>query len=373
MPYANIVSIVINGGTSRMRSILICLLFLLIACVMAWAQQEQQDLMSAAAEVEKALKDIGIEAAKAKFEELASQREGILFDVDEFISLGRQLVQTGRPSDAVHILELAAGAFEDSWILQQVLAQAYFADGDEAGSIEHAQKMREIRNRATLADFIAQNKGRLATSADEVVRRHIAAIGGEEAWRAINTMVVKFRVQGGGVDFRIVRMYKRPHFFRQGMEGGARFTATNGERVWSVGPNGWTQIQNNAYIRMASMSDGFIDYQQLGITYELIGLDIIDGSPVYQLKRTFSDGIEQDLFFSVESGLLIETLEEYVQGSPFIHSYKSHWNYRDVGGVKIPHVFIRNVGALGPPHGGVVEEVQINVPLDDALFVPPES
>lgn len=191
-----------------MRSILICLLFLLIACVMAWAQQEQQDLMSAAAEVEKALKDIGIEAAKAKFEELASQREGILFDVDEFISLGRQLVQTGRPSDAVHILELAAGAFEDSWILQQVLAQAYFADGDEAGSIEHAQKMREIRNRATLADFIAQNKGRLATSADEVVRRHIAAIGGEEAWRAINTMVVKFRVQGGGVDFRIVRMYK---------------------------------------------------------------------------------------------------------------------------------------------------------------------
>jgi hypothetical protein len=27
------------------------------------------------------------------------------------------------------------------------------------------------------------------------------------------------------------------------------------------------------------------------------------------------------------------------------------------------------VGSLGPPHGGVVEEVKINVPLDDALFI----
>jgi hypothetical protein len=41
-------------------------------------------------------------------------------------------------------------------------------------------------------------------------------------------------------------------------------------------------------------------------------------------------------------------------------------------GIKIPFVFIRNVGPLEPPHGGVVEEVRINVPLDDALFLPPE-
>jgi hypothetical protein len=28
---------------------------------------------------------------------------------------------------------------------------------------------------------------------------------------------------------------------------------------------------------------------------------------------------------------------------------------------------------LGPPHGGVVEKVQINVPLDEALFLPPKD
>jgi len=49
------------------------------------------------------------------------------------------------------------------------------------------------------------------------------------------------------------------------------------------------------------------------------------------------------------------------------------WDYRKVGGVKIPYVFIRNVGSMGPPHGGVMEEIRINMPLPDTLFLPPEN
>ena len=51
---------------------------------------------------------------------------------------------------------------------------------------------------------------------------------------------------------------------------------------------------------------------------------------------------------------------------PLIH------NYREVDRVKLPFVFMRNMGSLEPPHGGVVEEVRINVPLDDSLFLPPD-
>jgi len=356
-----------------MKCVLSCLSILLIACGLVWAQQEQQDLPSAAAEVERALRDGGIEAATARFRELILQRANFSLDAHEFVTLGRKLVLEGDPAYAVQILELAAEEFEDSWLLQQVLAQACFANGDEAGSTEHVQNMQDIRDRANLADFIAQNQGNLARTADEVIRRHVDATGGEEAWRGINTMIVTFCAHGGGREFRQVRMYKRPHFYRQGVEGSNQFTATDGERVWRVGPDGWTQIEGNAYIRMGSMDGGFIDYLRSDISYELIGLDMIDSSPVYHVKRAFSDGFEQDLFFSVESGLLTEILSEYVQGSPFMYSYMSYWHYRDVGGVKIPYVFIRNVGSLGPPHGGVVEEVQINVPLDDALFMPPEN
>ena len=49
----------------------------------------------------------------------------------------------------------------------------------------------------------------------------------------------------------------------------------------------------------------------------------------------------------------------------------SYWDYRDVGGVRLPHVTIRSVGDLGPPHGLVLESVEINVELPDSLFLPP--
>jgi len=70
---------------------------------------------------------------------------------------------------------------------------------------------------------------------------------------------------------------------------------------------------------------------------------------------------------------LTEIRSDYIQSWPFMKSFLTQWNYKEVEGIKIPFVFIRNVGSLEPPHGGVVEEVRINVPLDDALFIPPDQ
>jgi hypothetical protein len=109
------------------------------------------------------------------------------------------------------------------------------------------------------------------------------------------------------------------------------------------------------------------------VSYTFIGLEFLESSPVYHLRRTFRDGYQEDLFFSAITNLLTEIRSDYIHGQSFMESYKSLWNYREVGGIKIPYIFIRNVGSLGPPHGGIVEEVKINVPLDDALFIPPKD
>ena len=103
-----------------------------------------------------------------------------------------------------------------------------------------------------------------------------------------------------------------------------------------------------------------------------MGFDYFNGSPVYHLRRTFRDRCVEDLYFSARTNLLTEIRSDYVQSMPFMKSFQSLWNYRDVDGVKIPFVFMRNMGPLEPPHGAVVEEVRLNVPLDDALFLPPD-
>jgi len=347
------------------------------ASFVIFAQEEAaRNKESAAAVIEQVMEETGIDGAKAKFFLLKTKKEDYSFVEAEFTALGNKLIQAERPQEAVAVLEMAAEIFPNSANVYRLMAVAHYAAGEAEQSLEVIAKMRSIRDEATLADFLKKNEGKLAETAEEVIERHIEATGGREAWKAVKTMVLVFSVQSTrGLQTRMVRMYKRPLFFRQGLENGGQFTSTDGESVWSVSDKGWRKLEGNMhpYIRMASIDNWLIDYSTKKVSYTFIGLEFLESSPVYHLRRTFWDGYQEDLFFSALTNLLTEIRSDYIQGQPFMESYKSLWNYREVEGIKIPYIFIRNVGSMGPPHGGVFEEVRINVPLDDALFVPPKD
>ena len=198
----------------------------------------------------------------------------------------------------------------------------------------------------------------------------VAATGGEKAWRQVKTMTVTFSTHDtSGNRGSLVRYYKRPGFYRQGFEGGRSFNATDGKTVWRVSDGEWQEIEDTAYIRMSSVDDFFIDTAAAGVTYDWVGVEIVNNAPVYHLRRTFRDNYREDLYFSVAAGYLTEKLTPYNIGP----TYFTFWDYRQVGDSLVPHVLIRNMGDMAPPHGLVLKEVRINVPLDDSLFVKPEK
>jgi hypothetical protein len=338
--------------------------------------QEESTKESAAVVIEQVMEEIGVDGAMAKFFQLKTKKEDYSFIEAEFTALGNKLLQAGRPHEAVSALEMAAEIFPNSANVYWLKAVAHYAAGNAEQSLKVIAKMRSIQGEAILVDFLNRNEGKLAATAEEVIERHIEATGGREAWKAVKTMVLVFSIQSTrGLQTKMVRMYKRPNFYRQGLESGGRFTSTDGESVWNVSDKGWRKMEGNSnpYIRMANLDNWFIDYPTKKVSYTFIGLEFLESSPVYHLRRTFWDGFQEDLFFSAITNLLTEIRSDYIQGQPFMESYKSLWNYREVEGIMIPYIFIRNVGSLGPPHGGAVEEVKINVPLDDALFVPPKD
>ncbi|MBN2432414.1 MAG: hypothetical protein JXQ27_13140 [Acidobacteria bacterium] len=123
---------------------------------------------------------------------------------------------------------------------------------------------------------------------------------------------------------------------------------------------------------MGRLDNWMLDYAENGIALDFLGVTSLDGPPLYRVRRTYPDGFEEDLLFSASTSMLAEIYSDYTAVLPFMKSYFSLWDYRTVGGIKLPHVFIRNVGPLGPPHGGVLVDVKVNVPLADSLFVPPD-
>lgn len=212
----------------------------------------------------------------------------------------------------------------------------------------------------------------LPTTAEEVIARHLEAVGGREAFDTIETMVMRFTAHGtAGNIGELARYYKKPLHYRQKMAASPRAAVTDGERVWWVGPDGWEEAENETgYLPLASMDNHLIDPGAMGIVHELIGVTAMDGDPGFHVRRLWPHGTEDLLFFSAVSGLLTAIRSEY----PLMaESWFSYWDYRDLGGVRVPFVHIRSVGDFGPPHGLVLQSVEINVPLPDSLFIPPEE
>jgi hypothetical protein len=334
--------------------------------------QDKGQRQSASELIKKSIEEKGEKAARDVFAQILKDKDRYLFDEQEFLGLGLEYLESDNFRSAASVFEMAVEVFPDSLTALRLLAHSNYMAGDEEKSLKTQARLISTRGQAQLADFLEKNRDSLATTSKEVIARSLEAMGGKDAWENVKTMVVVFSLQDSSGNLpRMVRMYKRPALFRQGLEGGPNFTAFDGTQFWSVQNGEWTE-NTNAHVRLASMDKWLLGYERMGISHEFAGFDFINGSPVYHLRRTYSDKFVEDLYFSTVTNLLTEIRSDYIQSWPFMKSFLTQWNYKEVEGIKIPFVFIRNVGSLEPPHGGVVEEVRINVPLDDALFLPPD-
>jgi len=211
----------------------------------------------------------------------------------------------------------------------------------------------------------------LLTTADEVIAAHVAAIGGASALRAVKTLAFRGRMQAPGPAERYLhRYYRQPDQLRVTWSpGGGAYTLCDGGEVWSVTPAG-RRKQAAWWARSLSHSriDGnFLDYAERGIAHEYLGLEgfASDLRVYYRLRRTFPDGFVEDLYFDVETGLLhgVRPLNTPRQNDPMFY-----YDYRDVGGILVPHMWARTFAGADPPHVLVMEEVRIDVDFDDGFF-----
>lgn len=256
----------------------------------------------------------------------------------------------------------------------QVLAAGCFvACGDSRGvDDEYSAVQEQLRShdREAAESYAEDHAADLPQSAEEVFARHLAAVGGREAFDTIQTMVLRFAVQSvRGTFGELVRYYRKPLHYRQEMMGSGRAAVTDGQRVWWITEEGWEVAENETgYIPLASMDNHLVNPDALGIRHEYAGVIGVDGTPGFLVRRVWPHGAESELFFSANSGLLTAVRS---QSPVTANSWFSYWDYRDVGGILIPFTHIRSVGEAGPPHGLVLHSVEINSLLPDSLFLPP--
>jgi hypothetical protein len=229
----------------------------------------------------------------------------------------------------------------------------------------------------------AASQGVDTLTAEEIVTANVAARGGLEAWRAARSMRMSGRMDAGqGLEVPFSLQLKRGRKMRLEFlfDGQMVVQAFDGKAGWKRQP----YLGKGSYALMtadevkgaagqADLDGLLIDYKAKGHEVTLLGKDTVDGRPQYALAVTLATGVVRRIFVDAET-----FLEVKVDGTRRLRGkeYKLETFFRDyrrVQGLVVPHAVETKVEGAASAHAMTIDRVELNPPLDDALFAPPTS
>ena len=271
---------------------------------------------------------------------------------------------------------------------------------------------------ASMASAADTTPARLNLSAADIVSKNIAARGGLQAWRAVQTISMEGKLGAGGnqrapipmpmpgkgdaklqvparpkeeVQLPFVMKMERPRKVRFELQ----FKGQTAVQVFD-GANGWklrpflnrkeVEPFTPDELKVASLQpdlDGpLVDYAAKGTQIDLDGIEKVEDRDAYKLKLTTKSG--QTLHVWIDAQTFLETK---IEGQPRrldgkVHPVEIYYrDYRVVSGLQVPFTLETKVlpvesgakvrEAPVPSEKIVIEKVVVNPKLDASLFVKP--
>ncbi len=219
-------------------------------------------------------------------------------------------------------------------------------------------------------------------SADQIVQKHVEAIGGTAKLNAIQTLVVTGKASIlGQTEAPLTIQVKRPNLLRLAikLQGREIVQAFDGVTAWTLNPMIGAEPKQSSEedTRAAQESSDFIggnlvDYKSKGNVVELVDKEEIEGVAVYKLKITKKNGSVEYDYLDAKSFLPVKTEGKRMQLGQEILYESRIADYKPVEGVLMPFSLTQLVnGRLAMEI--TVEKMEANVPLDAAVFKMPEK
>ena len=226
-----------------------------------------------------------------------------------------------------------------------------------------------------------------AQTADEIVEKHLAAMGGRAALSKLTGQVatgtVVVSAQGADIPGSVEISRKAPNKGRTLMKLDlSAFGA--GEMIVDQRCDGKTAFSSNSMqgdreitgdplqsMLNASYPTPLLAYKEAGTMIELQGKDQIGGRAVIVLMYTPKAGPASRMFIDAETFLLVRatTKLNVPEAGGAVEQISDVSDYRDVSGVKVPF----SVRSTSPAQTVVItlSKVELNPQLDEAIFSRP--
>jgi photosystem II stability/assembly factor-like uncharacterized protein len=188
-----------------------------------------------------------------------------------------------------------------------------------------------------------------ALTVDEIVARHIAALGGADKIAALHSLRTSGKAVFGSGDYKVeaewASLAEQPGRIRveitiQGLTG---VEAYDGKEAWSVEP--WEGRREpkrtpadvaKALAHRADIPDPLVGWREKGHRVEYLGTEDVDGTSAHKLRVVLKDGDVQYVYLDPDAFLVIRVLEEQHVRGVERWSETDYGSYASVAGVWLP-------------------------------------
>lgn len=220
-----------------------------------------------------------------------------------------------------------------------------------------------------------------AQTVDEIINKHIQAIGGLENWKKVNSVVQTGSISFNGMEIAVSVTVDNKKGMRRditvmGMTGFTIVTPTAG---WNFMPfqGGQTAPEPMTEEDLKEAQDGLdvqgslIDYKAKGHSIELLGKEDVEGTECFKIKLTQKGGKIETYFIDPNTYFIVKSIAIMKANGQEAEVATTYSNYQKLPeGIFIPMLMGVPLGGPGMNVDFVLSKVEINKPIDETIFKP---
>ena len=239
----------------------------------------------------------------------------------------------------------------------------------------------KIKTLLVLVAFAIGSHFSFAQTADEIVNKHLDAIGGKDKLANLKTMKLICSVEiAPGMKAPIAMYFVNNQCMRMEVEvqGMKILSAVEGDSGWSINPMSGkkdAERMNADEIRESKdqmdITGSLYNYKEKGHTVELIGKEDMEGTEVYKLKISKKSGdIEYDFIDATTYLKLKETTTRKFKDKE-VSGDVIYSDYRKAGDIMFAYSMENRQTGESQGQALIVESIEVNPVIGQSIFKMP--
>ena len=228
-----------------------------------------------------------------------------------------------------------------------------------------------------VAQMAPQASQEMQATVDEIVAKHLDAMGGLQKLKSIETIKKVAKVTMNGRETKTTMYFKRPNLSRQEVtiDGKNVVNAFDGRTAWIINPlTGFNRPVTISGAQLATIREDsafdapLVDYQSRGTLVDYVGKEPLGEGHAHHLRVTTATRQVRHLYLDATTYLEVKLTADVDRNK----LEQLSMDYREVFGLKVAHHLKTLVNGVVQAETHV-ESVLFNLPLDDKLFQMPKG